>query len=695
MWLMRPLRRLVIAAFAACAASCLLLATATAPARAGTVILQACSAYADTAANETEVNDAVVENNESTVPVWQGWSTAPFAPSDKCGTDSKVGSFQINPASSPHKGATGHWQTRTPAQVEIVSANVPADWILVEPYLRSDGYAADFFWDGSSQSITPGSSCCGGMDYAAQGINRSIGPSRWFGFEVRCEASTCNDAPTQILDVRGVQLVGEDNASPTLTPLGQNILYANGAWIRGSGWSASFQASADDGICDMAETVDGAWVQGPYDTSPNHGSWTQCPTPQSQYNTIDTDRYANGALSIAYAASDAASPANVAKARALVYVDNVTPTVGLSGPAYALSSAGTQYVTVTAGAGPSGVAAIFCSLDSGPWQRYAAATAQVPVAGVGEHAVSCYATNHAIDPSGQPATSPLETFHIDIQEPTVSSISFARIADALRCHRSHRRILIPAQTVTEHYHHHKIRVRIRAHHKWIKTLHCHARVVHEHIRVGHRWVTRRVVLLPHAVRVDFKRVPFGRSTTVSGWLGTSGGDAIGRAPVEILTAPDDGSDRFSVVATTTTQESGDWQVRLRPGPSRLVEAAYPGSPTLAATTSAPVTLTVPASLSLSIRPRDTHWTGTIRISGRLRGGYIPPSGELVVLKVGWRGGSAEIGHLYVGAGGRFNVRYTFLRGSGSETYRIWASSVRESDYPYAPASSRRVWVDVR
>jgi hypothetical protein len=659
---------------------------------AGTLTLRSCSTYYDNAL-DTELNDGV-GTSQTTVPVWQTVASGSFGPVNKCGANPKVGSFQINPASEPEDGAKGQWMTVPPKQIAITGASVLRNWILVNPGLGGYGFAASFFWETGSQRIYPGADCCGGMNYASQQLERSFSGSHYFGFAVKCEISTCAE-PSQILDIRGVQLVGEDNASPTLTPLGQNILYANGGWIRGSGWSASFQASADDGICDMAETVDGAWVQGPYDTSPNHGSWTQCPTPQSQYNTIDTDRYANGALSIAYAASDAASPANVAKARALVYVDNVTPTVGLSGPAYALSSAGTQYVTVTAGAGPSGVAAIFCSLDSGPWQRYAAATAQVPVAGVGEHAVSCYATNHAIDPSGQPATSPLETFHIDIQEPTVSSISFARIADALRCHRSHRRILIPAQTVTEHYHHHKIRVRIRAHHKWIKTLHCHARVVHEHIRVGHRWVTRRVVLLPHAVRVDFKRVPFGRSTTVSGWLGTSGGDAIGRAPVEILTAPDDGSDRFSVVATTTTQESGDWQVRLRPGPSRLVEAAYPGSPTLAATTSAPVTLTVPASLSLSIRPRDTHWTGTIRISGRLRGGYIPPSGELVVLKVGWRGGSAEIGHLYVGADGRFNVRYTFLRGSGSETYRIWASSVRESDYPYAPASSRRVRVDVR
>jgi hypothetical protein len=111
--------------------------------------------------------------------------------------------------------------------------------------------------------------------------------------------------------------------------------------------------------------------------------------------------------------------------------------------------------------------------------------------------------------------------------------------------------------------------------------------------------------------------------------------------------------------------------------------------------SAPAKVIVPASLTLRVRPRRTHWGSTIRISGQVRGGYIPAVGELVILHVGWGGGSTEIGHLYTDRKGRFHTRYTFLRGNGTLTYRLWASSARETDYPYVPSRSRKVPITVR
>jgi hypothetical protein len=73
---------------------------------------------------------------------------------------------------------------------------------------------------------------------------------------------------------------------------------------------------------------------------------------------------------------------------------------------------------------------------------------------------------------------------------------------------------------------------------------------------------------------------------------------------------------------------------------------------------------------------------------------VPPAGELVVLRIGWPGGSTEIGHLYANRDGRFRSTYTFLRGNGTETYRLWAETATESDYPYAAARSRKVAVTV-
>jgi hypothetical protein len=103
---------------------------------------------------------------------------------------------------------------------------------------------------------------------------------------------------------------------------------------------------------------------------------------------------------------------------------------------------------------------------------------------------------------------------------------------------------------------------------------------------------------------------------------------------------------------------------------------------------------VPASVKLAIRPRTTHWGDTIAINGRLRGCCVPPAGELVSLRIGWRGGSAELGQVYARTGGRFRTRYTFLRGSGAERYRIWATTATESDYPYASGSSSPATVTV-
>jgi hypothetical protein len=97
---------------------------------------------------------------------------------------------------------------------------------------------------------------------------------------------------------------------------------------------------------------------------------------------------------------------------------------------------------------------------------------------------------------------------------------------------------------------------------------------------------------------------------------------------------------------------------------------------------------------MNISPHRTHWGGTIAITGHLRGGYVPPAGELVVLRIGWPGGSTEIGHLYAKADGSFRSTYTFLRGNGTERYHLWAATATESDYPYAASRSPKTFVTV-
>jgi hypothetical protein len=273
-------------------------------------------------------------------------------------------------------------------------------------------------------------------------------------------------------------------------------------------------------------------------------------------------------------------------------------------------------------------------------------------------------------------------------------VSFARVVDALRCSATHERVRIPAHWVTASYHGQPVRTKLPAQSRTIKVVHCHPRIVRRRMRVHGHWRAVRAVVLPHAVLRSTTRLRPGAGTTVSGWLGTTDGNALGGQTVQVLTAPDNGSQQFTPVALATTAADGSWSARIPPGPSRLVTAAYGGATTTEPAQSAPARVIVPASVSLRVRPGATRWGGRITISGRLRGGFIPPAGELVVLWIGWAGGSTEIGHLYTRLDGRFSSKYTFLRGNGTETYRLWAETARESDYPYAPGRSHSAAVTV-
>ncbi len=76
-------------------------------------------------------------------------------------------------------------------------------------------------------------------------------------------------------------------------------------------------------------------------------------------------------------------------------------------------------------------------------------------------------------------------------------------------------------------------------------------------------------------------------------------------------------------------------------------------------------------------------------------GHIPTDGEVVFLWVGWNGGSTEIGlRIHAAATADFSSTYTFHHGAGTQRYKFWAATGRETDYPYAPGRSNRVRVTV-
>ncbi len=205
-----------------------------------------------------------------------------------------------------------------------------------------------------------------------------------------------------------------------------------------------------------------------------------------------------------------------------------------------------------------------------------------------------------------------------------------------------------------------------------------------------------MVLLPHVVGQTTRLVGHGKSTTVSGWLGTYNGVALGGQTIEVLTAPDDGQNTFTPAVTATTAPNGGWTARLPAGPSRLVEAEYAGGADAQASISSAVTEIVPAKVKLlKIYPRKVAWGQTIHIVGQLAGGYLPVGGALVRLRIGLGSAYTTYGvHEHVGGDGRFTTTYTFGVGEASVLRSYWfqIASLPMGDYPYAPANSRKLSV---
>lgn len=686
------IRRFLVATVAVAALAAGGLAHGVPAAWAGTVVLKACSAYGDAGS------------------AFAGASAGNLTYTNACGQGRAL---QLNTLGTaiPGYGASASWQTTSPPAVAITYAITPVNDVLVDPD-PNHYYTFDFTWDGGSQAITPQGNCCGGMDYGL-GINRALPPSHHFGWQAQCQ--TFNGCPThQLLDVQGVYLDGEDDTPPSVIADGAgNVFYTSNRWIRGGGWPASFTASADAGICNMQTLVGGSAIQGPGPFAPNQGSWTQCPTPQTQSYTLDTTRYANGALPLTFTASDPASPANVSSPSTTLHIDNTPVSLSLTGPTDVAASAAnaSAAITATATAGPSGVD-IFCSVDGGAMVEYRAQSAQVPVSGLGAHHASCFAQNGAFDTNGVLARSATQTFNLSIRQPTAQAVTFARIADALRCRRVVEKLKVRGKPRLVRRHGKKVLVRGRSRTVKESVRRCHARtakrkvwvVLKRHGKVVERHgkpvrvrEVKRVVLLPRTVSDPKRRIGHGKATTVSGYLGLPDGAPLPGRSVAVIAAPDNGLGQFTLpVATVTTSASGTWTATVPAGPSRLIEAVYSGSATEEPASSAPVTLTVPARIRLlSVTPR-VPWGGTVQIAGKLSGGYLPPGGAFVRLRYGYgRHARSTFGVIqHVTGSGRFATSFTFGPGPARLLARYWfsASLLAQPDYPFAAASSPRRYV---
>ena len=599
-------------------------------------------------------------------------------------------------------GGRAYWQIDAPSGLVIVGAHTEGSGMVSYGVNQKMGWGGGFYWQGGGAQASPGE-----VGYSSPPLFTS-----YFGWQIICGWSKCNGGtnPGEI-SILGLELEAAEAVGPTVSPAAGSLGTASG-WVRGW-WPVTFSADGPTGACQLAATLGSVSISQPLNEPQSQTTWHQC-SAGTFSQSVDTASVASGAsVPLSMWARDAAYDYSAGHYLSNTVtnnlnIDNDPVNVSLSGPTDAPTTGGTQYITATASAGPSGVSAINCSLDGAPYQSYPGASARVPVSGLGVHKLTCYSANNARDASGSVATSSPQTWTLSIREPTVSAIGFSKLVDALRCHRTLERVVVPAKWMTIRRHGKPVRVHRRAHRKTVRVTRCHERVGRRRVSVWKtvmrhgkpvrvkrtRWV--RVALPPHYVNHTTKRVGHGRGTVVSGWLGTAGGAALAGQPVEVLTAPDNGKGAFRMAKSVTTRANGSWTAHLGDGPSRLIEAVYPGGALTEPTTSAQVHLIVPAKVRLiSVWPPRVAWSGTVTIVGQLVGGYLPPGGALVRLRIGSGSSYTTYGvQEHVTGNGRFKTTYTFGAGQASSFQRFWfeISSLPMGSYPFAPSDSGKRFV---
>jgi hypothetical protein len=601
-------------------------------ARADNLWLHSCAYYGN-----DDISQGVWSTQQAYSPDYK------FSQSDNCGSGGAFGIHTLSAAWGTH---WEQWSTVSPAGISIDSAWTPPcsggcstaqQGVLINCTLGADGYVAHFVWGPNQGQQGIGNNDGGNCPYTnhtADGtpINRSFGGTHFFGFQLSCNKPSNQTCPAidPGLGVRGIQLGATETAVPSISASAPDNLAQSG-WIRGSGWKIGFQASDPSGVCNVRALLNGQLIQGPT-AVPNQAYWDQCdPSHGAQGWTdptaVDTTQYPDGtALQLTYQAQNAAgiwSP----DATTTSHVDNSPVTLTLAGPKTAAVSAGTQYVTASSSANPSGDT-IRCQTDGGPWTTRGSASARIPISGLGKHRVSCYSQDGAVDTNGNPERSATQTWSVKVGQAVRAGITFARVsrtcrrtAHALRCHTASPQLRV-------------------------------------------------------------ERIAHGRRTTVRGWFATADGAALSHVRIKIRTAPDDGTFHWRGVKNVSTAADGSWRATLPSGPSRLIQAVYRGGSVTERATSPTATVLVPASSTLHFA-RVVSFGHSVRFWGHVLGGFVPPTGTIVVVQAFDRGHWRNIATVRSSRNGGWSARYAISGGAGS--YPVRVRIPRQADYPWAPA----------
>ncbi len=182
---------------------------------------------------------------------------------------------------------------------------------------------------------------------------------------------------------------------------------------------------------------------------------------------------------------------------------------------------------------------------------------------------------------------------------------------------------------------------------------------------------------------------FARRETIVGRLTNPSGAPIAGAQVELSATPAFAGAAAVAMKGARTRGDGTFALTLPSHLSsrslRLTYRARAGEPQPAATST--LRLAVAAPLTLAISPRTTHQGGTIRFSGRLLAGPVPPGGKPLILEArSGHGAWIQFRVVRTDRRGRYHASYRF-RFPGPARYRFRVVCEAEADYPFATGAS--------
>jgi hypothetical protein len=187
------------------------------------------------------------------------------------------------------------------------------------------------------------------------------------------------------------------------------------------------------------------------------------------------------------------------------------------------------------------------------------------------------------------------------------------------------------------------------------------------------------------------RLRIGRSATIKGRL-TAHGEGLRRRLTVSQRVSVQGA-RYRRVASVRTNRHGRFAYEAPAGAARTLRFAYAGGAHIS-DARATVRLRVQARLRLRVNDHSVRNGEYVTLTGRLRGGQIPPSGAQLALQFFGRGHWRAFATPRTGPHGRFRYQYRFETVQGRARFRFRAVLLKGATYPYE-GRSNTVRVTVR